>query len=50
MHTPGNPVLSVVSSMLSDTIDTAIHKSLDKAIGGIVKILTEKTNELNTIH
>ena len=32
--------------MLSDTIDTAIHKSLDKAISGIVKVLTEKTHEL----
>ena len=36
----------VAFSTLSDTIDTAIHKSLDKAIGGIVKVLTEKTNEL----
>ena len=36
----------VVPSILSETINTAIHKSLDKAIGGIVKVLTEKTNEL----
>jgi len=43
--TKGNSAGSVPPA-LSESIDTTTHKSLDNAIGQIVKILTEKTNEL----
>ena len=35
------------STVLTDSFDTAIHKSLDKATVQIVKVLSEKTSKLH---